>query len=85
MACLQQLRRSICGMDTEGQNKSVYLLWHTRGDEELLVGVYESESEANAAQDRVRLKPGFADSIGKFEIAEYRLNQDHWKEGYKLV
>lgn len=67
------------------ENKSVYLLWHTRGDEELLVGVYESEAEANAAQDRVRLKPGFADGSGKFEISEYRLNQDHWKEGYKLV
>lgn len=69
----------------ESEAKSVYLLWHTRGDDELLVGVYESEAEANAAQDRVRLKPGFAEGVGRFEIAEYRLNQDHWAEGYKLV
>jgi hypothetical protein len=77
----------MCAMESEAkrETKSVYLLWHTRGDDELLVGVYENEAEANAAQNRVRSKPGFVEGVGEFEIAEYLLNQDHWKEGYKLV
>ena len=57
------------------------VLWHKRGDDELLIGVYESESEAISSQDQVKLKRGFWEGIGEFEIAEYRLNEDHWKEG----
>ena len=63
--------------------KSVYLLWYVHGDDELLIGVYETEGNATAAKARVKLKPGFSDSKGEFHIAEYQLNQDHWTEGYK--
>jgi len=69
----------------ECEVNSVYLLWYTRGDDELLIGVYENKAEATAAQHRVKVKPGFAEGTGEFEIAEYQLNQDHWKEGYKIV
>jgi len=65
--------------------KSVYLLWYVRGDDELLIGVYESDDMASAAKARVRPKPGFAEGVGAFEVAEYQLNQDHWTEGYNIV
>jgi len=73
------------GTNVKGEAKSVYLLWYSRGDDELLIGVYESKAKATAAKHRVKLKPGFAEGIGEFEIAVYQLNQDHWKRGYKIV
>ena len=73
------------GTNLKGEAKSVYLLSYSRGDDELLIGVYESKAKATAAKHPVKLKPRFAEAIGKFEIAEYQLNQDYWKEGYKIV
>jgi len=45
---------------------SVQLLWFVRENEEdenteLLIGVYETEQDANAAIERLCNKPGFAD------------------------
>lgn len=65
--------------------KSVYLLWYVHGDDELLIGVYESQDYAETAEARLKPKLGFADKPGEFQIAEYQLNQDHWTEGYKIV
>jgi hypothetical protein len=65
--------------------KSVYLLWYVHGDDELLIGVYETEDHAEGCRSPLKLKPGFADRPGEFEIAEYQLNQDHWTGGYKIV
>ncbi len=61
----------------------VYLLWHTDayGDEKL-IGVYRTEADAHAALERTDAKPGFSDKGGLFEIADYRLNKDHWTEGF---
>ena len=68
------------GTKVNREAKSVYLLWYTRGDDELLIGVYEKEAKARAAKCSVKLKPGLAEGIGEFEIAEYQLNQDHWRK-----
>jgi hypothetical protein len=64
-------------------DEAVHLLWHTdmRGDEKL-IGVYRTVTDAQAAVERIKKKPGFSDEGGMFEVAEYRLNQDHWGERY---
>ncbi len=65
------------------ENEAVYLLWHTDAHEdEKLIGVYRTESDALAAIERVKEKPGFSDERGDFEVAKYELNQDHWTEGF---
>ncbi len=66
---------------------SVFLLWYvhapdTENEDELLIGVYSTEDEANAAIDRLKGKPGFTDAPSGFQIACYELNRDHWTEGY---
>ena len=47
------------------------------GDEKL-IGVYRTEADANAAMERLRNKPGFADFSGGFQIDAYELNRDQW-------
>ena len=65
------------------QNDVVYLLWHTDTyEDEKLIGVYRTESDALATMERTRGKPGFSDKGGRFEVAEYKLNHDHWTEGF---
>jgi hypothetical protein len=65
----------------------VYLLWHshpTGGNEnnEKLIGVYETEDDAKSAQNRLSGKAGFVSYVEGFEIAKYRLGEDHWTDGY---
>ncbi|HUJ30463.1 MAG TPA: hypothetical protein VLY23_04235 [Candidatus Acidoferrum sp.] len=62
--------------------RTVHLLWHTdsHGDEKL-IGVYATSSDASSAIERLKDKPGFSQG-GVFEIAEYKLNKDHWTEGF---
>ena len=65
---------------------SVVLLWHVHeidGDEDSkLIGVYRTEADAIAAIDRLRTKPGFAKTVDSFQYESYRLNEDHWTEGF---
>ena len=66
---------------------SVYLLWHVRSDDEdgddaKLVGVYSSEDFAQAAIERKKAFPGFADHPDGFEIARYEIERDAWSEGF---
>lgn len=66
---------------------SVCLLWHihrkvNRDDEEKLIGVYRTEADARAAIARLRDKPGFSETPEGFQIETYKLNKDHWIEGY---
>jgi homoserine kinase type II len=51
-------------------------------DTELLIGVYETEQEANAAVERLRSKRGFVDFPQGFQVVPYDLNQDHWTKGF---
>jgi hypothetical protein len=68
----------------------VFVLWHVHelgeGDEDVkLIGVYRSREDAEAAIKRVGSQPGFADTPQGFDMCLYRLNQDHWTEGYTTV
>jgi homoserine kinase type II len=65
----------------------VYLLWFVsesdkEDDDGLLIGVYESESSATAAIERLRTKPGFVDYPLGFQIHPRELGQDSWTEGF---
>ncbi len=72
-------------MSQSGRNPDgdVYLLWHTDkyGDEKL-IGAYGTEELAISAITRIKDKPGFSCPGGKFEIARYEINKDHWTEGF---
>lgn len=54
-------------------------------DETKLIGVYSTSALASAARDRVKSQPGFCDHPDEFEIAEYKLDTDHWTEGFITV
>ena len=65
----------------------VYLLWFiSEGDKEddngLLIGVYESETAAAGAIERLRTKPGFVDYPQGFQVHSRELGQDSWTEGF---
>ncbi|MBV9073084.1 MAG: hypothetical protein JOZ10_05575 [Acidobacteria bacterium] len=65
----------------------VYLLWFVAKEDEenddgLLIGVYQSESSAKAAIERLRTKPGFADYPEGFQIHTRDLDCDSWSEGF---
>ena len=66
---------------------AVTLLWHVSGpsdrEDELLIGVYRSTEDAHAAIERLKTKPGFADTPDGFHTARYELNVDHWTEGFR--
>ena len=66
---------------------SVFVLQHVHsqddGSEDVkLIGVYSSSEKAREATARLARLPGFADAPDGFHIDEYRLDQDHWAEGY---
>ncbi len=66
---------------------SVFVLQHVHeregGDEDVkLIGVYSSREKAQAAVARLSRLPGFTDAAKGFHIDEYRVDQDHWVEGY---
>jgi hypothetical protein len=65
---------------------SCFLLWHSHtiedDDNEILIGVYASSKDAEAAIQRVKDQPGFRDYPEGFEIAEYIIGKDHWSEGF---
>jgi len=65
----------------------VQLLWFTQErqdgeDTELLIGVYDTEQNANAAIERLRSAPGFVDFPQGFKVVSYEINKDHWTEGF---
>jgi hypothetical protein len=69
---------------------SVFVLQHVHsqahGVEDVkFIGVYSSREKAEAAVARLRSQHGFADAPDGFHIDEYRVDQDHWIEGYATV
>jgi hypothetical protein len=69
---------------------SVFLIWHVhqfpdREDDEKLIGVYRTETDAQDAIQRLRDKPGFQETPDRFVVDRYELNLDHWTEGYVTV
>jgi hypothetical protein len=65
----------------------VFLLHHVRSDDEYaddakLIGTYSSREVAAAAIERLRDQPGFRDHRHGWNIQEYKLDHDHWEEGF---
>lgn len=67
----------------------VYVLWHSLEldghDEDKMIGVYSTKAKASGAMRRYRKLKGFRDYPDGFIIDPYRLNQDHWAEGFVTV
>jgi hypothetical protein len=78
------------GSESTGEQRmasTVYLLWFVAKDDQeddngLLIGVYQTESNAQSAIERLRNKPGFADYPEGFQIHSRELDQDSWSEGF---
>jgi hypothetical protein len=69
---------------------SVFVLQHVHAREDgvqdvKFIGVYSSRDKAHEAVARMVRLPGFADTPDGFHIDEYRVDQDHWVEGYVVV
>lgn len=47
-----------------------------------VVGIYSSRALAEAAEERTRLLPGFADELDGFSIEQYEVDRDHWPRGF---
>ena len=47
-----------------------------------VVGIYSSRALAEAAEERCRLLPGFADEPDGFSIEQYEVDHDHWPRGF---
>jgi hypothetical protein len=64
--------------------QAVFFLWHFHGaknqEDAKLIGVYSSEHEARAAQNRIKLLPGFKEHRNSFLIDKCDVGRDHWKE-----
>lgn len=65
----------------------VYVLQHVHeaanGEEDVkFIGVYSSESAAQEAIGRLRLKPGFCDHQDSFHVDRYEVDRDHWTDGF---
>lgn len=68
----------------------IYVLQHEHelGDDASdikLIGVYGSEADALAAQERLSAAPGFSEYPEGFLIDTYELGQDHWIEGFHSI
>ncbi len=46
------------------------------------IGVYASRATAEAACQRLRQQPGFAETPDGFSISRYEIGKDHWTEGF---
>lgn len=70
--------------------EEVYAIWHVRSDDEdgddaKFIGVYRSEAAANDAVVRLKGKPGFCDHPDGFQVQCYKLDEDHWTEGFVTI
>lgn len=54
----------------------------TPDEDAKLIGVYSTRAAAEAAIARMRSLPGFRDYPTNFHIDEYRLDRDHWQDGF---
>lgn len=67
--------------------ESLFLLEHVRrigdgADDRKRIGIYESETDARNAIDRLRSQPGFCDYPDDFVIQPYEIDRGYWTEGY---
>ncbi|MDB4873184.1 MAG: hypothetical protein JWL97_4188 [Gemmatimonadales bacterium] len=52
------------------------------GDDAKILGIYSSQAKAEERIVRARLLDGFRDEPDCFQITEYKLDHDEWREGY---
>ena len=69
---------------------SVFVLQHVHaqedgGEDVKLIGVYSSREKADEAMARLGRLPGFSEAPDGFHVDEYRVDQDHWVEGYVVA
>lgn len=69
--------------------EKVYLLMHSYVQDESdfedhskIVGIYSSRENAQLAIERMQSLPGFSDYPEGFSIDPYKLDEDHWTEGF---
>lgn len=67
--------------------QTVFIVHHVaregEADEDAkLIGAYSSRAEARAAISRLLTQPGFRDYPEGFQIDEYQLDQDNWRDGF---
>lgn len=64
----------------------VFILQHVHeleDDEDVkMIGVYSTCETAEQAIQRMLIQPGFSGAPDGFHISRYRLDDDHWTEGY---
>jgi hypothetical protein len=69
--------------------KKVFMLWHVHPpdteEHENIVGIYSTQAHAEAAADRLKNTPAFANCKEGFQIHSHELNKDGWTEGYVIV
>jgi hypothetical protein len=72
--------------------KIVWLVWHLDDDapddvdeNEKFIGVYSSEQLAREAVERLRDKPGFRDYPERWQVKDWALDEDHWKQGFARI
>ena len=84
--------RKKCSKETLIDNK-VYILWHyyeydidgldLNLDAIKAIGIYSSKQKAEEVKERLKPKPGYSKYPEDcFYIDRYRLNEDHWTEGF---
>jgi hypothetical protein len=71
----------------EANMASVFVVQHVHSREDAredvkFIGVYSSREKAQESVSRMSRLPGFTDARDGFHIDEYRVDQDHWVEGY---
>jgi len=70
------------------RGKTIFILWHVYecGEEDAkLIGVYSSETKAEAAKARTAKLPGFCGHPDDFLIDKHTVDEDHWKEGFITI
>ncbi len=70
--------------------RSVFVLQHVRTTEAdnediKFIGVYSSRQNAQNAAIRLTGVAGFSADPDGFSVDEYRIDEDHWVEGYVTV
>jgi hypothetical protein len=51
-------------------------------DDVKLIGVYESEEDAEKAVERAKQRPGFRGHPEGFSISSYKVGEDQWTTGF---
>jgi len=70
--------------------KSVFFLQHSyeindECEETKIIGVYSSREIAEKVVDEYKNLIGFKDYLDCFYIDEYKIDKDHWEEGFITV